>query len=177
MFRKIFIFGCLFVFGANLALAETPPRTSAEEEAGLALLESLVLSFSSMAEKGTGGYEIVNDVIQNLMSDLKKAEEEKKVDPVFFGRYHRMLVIIKLAIIDTPYDPEGILDVFIVRELKDFVNDVTGVGADLPPPEHRGVGAIAGAVAEEVLNLHIYLENKGKRASLIEYYQSLLKEK
>ena len=28
-------------------------------------------------------------------------------------------------------------------------------------------GIIAGAIAEEVLNLHIYLENKGKRASLI----------
>ncbi|MGB3861470.1 MAG: hypothetical protein WBE11_13300 [Candidatus Aminicenantaceae bacterium] len=53
----------------------------------------------------------------------------------------------------------------------------SGMEADLPPPEHRGVGAIAGAVAEEVLNLHIYLENKEKRASLIEYYQSLLKEK
>jgi hypothetical protein len=53
----------------------------------------------------------------------------------------------------------------------------SGMEAGLPPPEHRGVGAIAGAVAEEVLNLHIYLENKEKRASLIEYYQSLLKEK
>ena len=176
MYRKLFIFGCLFIFGTNLVLADTPLGASAEEEAGFVLLESLVLSFSTMAEEGTGGYEKVNNVIQKLMADLKKADKEKKVDPVFFGRYHRMLVIMKLTIIDTPYDPEGILDVFIVRELKKFIDDVTGVGADLPPPEHRGIGAIAGAIAEEVLNLHIYLENKKKRANLIEYYQSLLKK-
>lgn len=176
MIRKIVITGFLFVLGANLTAAEIPLKTAAEEEAGFALLESLVLSFATMAAKGTGGYEEVNSVIQNLMSELKKAKADKKVDSVFFGRYHRMLVIMKITIIDTSYDPEGILDRFIIRELKGFIDDVTGVKTELPPSEHRGIGAIAGAIAEEVLNLHIYLENKKKRAGLIEYYQSLLKK-
>lgn len=104
------------------------------------------------------------------MAELKKARAEKQIDSVFFKRYKRILVILKLTILDTTYDTEGILDSLIAKELKEFIVDVTGADEQLPPPEHRGIGAVAGALFEEVLNLYIYLDGKKDREKLREKY-------
>lgn len=139
-----------------------------ENPSGTELLDSLVLSFKELASSGKGGYEAVNQVLQNSMSGLKKAKEQGRIDAVFYMRYKRMLTIMKLAIIDTPYDPEGILDDFILKELNSFDEDVTGIKSER---EHRGIGAIAGAIAEEILNLHIYLDGLKNRDKLIQKYK------
>jgi hypothetical protein len=177
MLRKLFVVGLLCIFALNLAAADMARDAVADEDAGYALLESLVLVFADMAEKGTGGYEKVNNAAQNLMADLKKAKDQEKVDSVFYARYHRILLIIKLTIIDKPYDPEGILDPFIAAQLNEFIDDVTGIEATLQPQEKRGIGAVAGAIAEEVLNLHIYLDGSKDKDELIKKYQFWLKQK
>jgi hypothetical protein len=96
---------------------------------------------------------------------------------MFFRRYKRILVVLKLAIVDEPYDPERILNSFIVKELKSFHEDVFGTETEFPPPEHRGVGAIAGAIAQEVLNLHVYLDGQKKMEKLKEQYFEFTKPK
>jgi len=133
---------------------------TATAEEGLALLDSLRGGFREMAEKGTGGYEIVNNLIQKKMGELKKAEAEKKLDPVFLKRYKRILVVIKLTIMETSYDPEGILESLILDEQKKFIKDVTGVDKELPVFAQRGIGAISGALSEELSNLYSYLDSK-----------------
>ena len=139
-----------------------------ENPSGTELLDSLVLSFKELANSGKGGYEAVNKVLQNSMAGLKKAGEQGRIDAVFYMRYKRMLTIMKLAVIDTSYDPEGILDDFILRELSDFDEDVTGLKSER---ENRGIGALAGAIAEEILNLHIYLDGLKNRDKLVDKYR------
>jgi len=153
-----------------MAAPEMNNSRMADNNTGYALLKSLVLAFSEMAQTGEGGYELVNRILQEKMAELKKAKSEGHVDPVFYRRYKRILVVLKLAIIDEPYDPEKILNSFIVTELKSFHEDVFGTETEFPPPEHRGIGAIAGAIAQEVLNLHIYLDGLKKMEKLKSQY-------
>jgi hypothetical protein len=167
MIRKAIAFVFLFVFSLNLWTTE---GTSKNNKAGFALLDSLVTTFSDMAAKGTGGAEVVNARIQPIMAELKKAKAQKQIDSVFFNRFRRILMIIKLTIIDTSYDPEGILESLIVSELNEFINDVCGMDEQHPSPENRSIGTIAGALSEEILNLYIYLDNQKNREQLRKKY-------
>lgn len=162
----IFCMMIVFVF-PNLMLS-IDESIVADESAGVRLLDRLVMGFKTMAEAGAGGYDHVNTFLQDAMAGLKKAKEDNQVDAVFYMRYKRLLTTMKLAVIDTPYDPEGILDDFILREINTFIESVTGIRSER---EHRGIGAIAGAIAEEILNLHIYLDSKSDRAVLIKKYR------
>lgn len=158
----------LFSFLASSGWSSTKSIPEKESSAGARLLDSLVSSFKEMAVSGKGGYEEVNEVLQKSMAGLKKARELDQVDAVFFKRYKRMLTIMKLAIIDTPYDPEGILDDFILREINAFDEDITGLKSER---NDRGIGVVAEAIAEEILNLHIYLDGLKKRDQLIKKYK------
>ena len=158
MIRKTLACSFIVLLSWGVAAPETDNPGMSDSQTGYALLESLIMAFGEMAQAGDGGYELVNGILQKKMAELKKAKTEGEVDPVFFQRYKRILVILKLAIIDEPYDPERILNSFIVKELKSFHEDVFGIETEFPPPEHRGIGAIAVAIAQEVLNLHIYLD-------------------
>jgi hypothetical protein len=142
-------------------------------EAGYSLIDTLIGAFQNMAEAGIGGYEAINSGLQELMGDLKKAREQKKVDMVFYNRYKRMLVVMKLAIIDKEYDRESILGELISGQLQKFVFDVSGKKVDLSTLKTKsvGIGVIAAAVADELLNLHQYLDGKKYRQDLLKSYQ------
>ena len=105
MIRKTLFCSFIVFLSWSMASPEIENHGMADSQAGYALLESLVKGFSEMAQTGEGGYELVNSVLQKRMAKLKKAKSEGDVDPVFFRRYKRILVILKLAIIDDPYDP------------------------------------------------------------------------
>jgi len=136
---------------------------SAADEAGYALLDKYILSFKQMAEEGTGGIEKVENALEGMMAEAKKDKAQGLIDPVFFNRYRRLLMITKLAIIE---DPEGILSPLIEREISEFIEDITGEKLNMGGK--GGIGAMAGALAEEVINLHMYLDNKKNREKLME---------
>jgi hypothetical protein len=161
----VMVFLGLTIFGGRIFAG---PKDS--NEAGFALLEELVGSFAEMAETGSGGYETVNSALQTRMAQLNTAWEQNRIDGIFYRRYRRLLVAIKLVIMNPDYDKEGILDEHITDFLTEFVRDVTGRAQQLPPKENRGLGAIAGAVAEEILNLHFYLEGYKNRDQVLEKY-------
>jgi len=118
-----------------------------------------------MAEHGTGGREMVNTTIEKLMAEAKKAKEEGKIDPVFFRRYNRILMVMKLTITE---DPEGILSSLIEKEVGGFVEDVCGEKVDI---EGKGsIGKIAAAITEEIINLHLYLDNRKNRDKIMNEY-------
>ncbi len=48
--------------------------------------------------------------------------------------------------------------------------NVTGADATIPPPEQRGIGAIAGTIAEEIINLHLYLDSRLEREKVMKKY-------
>ncbi len=178
MFKKIAAVFFMVIFSSALWAKEVKTASTVKDEAGYVLLDKIISGFKTMAEKGSGGYESVNALLQGAMAEAKAARAQGKIDAPFFNRYHRVLVIAKLAIVDIPYDKEGILDEFIFREINSFIEDVTGErrtidkGIDLAAAgeNKRGIGFIAGAMAEELVNLHIYLDGQKNRPEILKKF-------
>lgn len=170
MFKKATIIVCALFLCVSISQAEMAGN-GGEDEAAYALLDKLVLAFKNMAEKGTGGTEVVNNALNEIMATAKKAKAQGQLDPVFSRRFRRILVILRLAIVE---DEEGILEPLIKREIEDFVKDIYGeiaVDVDKKGKPAIGIGRIAGAVAEEILNLKIYLNTKEEKMKLMEEYK------
>ena len=136
------------------------------EEVGKTLIYYIISGFKAMVVAGSGGYNVVNVLLQKSMIMLREAKEKNKVDSVFYRRYNRILEVLKLTIMDAKFDKEDILGDHISRVIRNFMYDITGEFKDIDKYK-RGVGLIAAAVSEELLNLHIYLDTKGERKALI----------
>jgi hypothetical protein len=148
---------CVLLFLACVGLMP------AQDKTGKDLLDGLVAQFQQMKEKGSGGFAVVDGVLQDLMATAKKARAKKMIDPPFFRRYIRMLQILKLAIVSSEYDREGILNSLIQGEIDHFVADINGVE---PASKGAGIPQLADAVSEEIINLNMVLDCQGKREEL-----------
>jgi hypothetical protein len=172
MLKKIVLVFCVVIFSSALWAKDSAIVPSSKDEAGYLLLDKIITGFKTMAEKGSGGYESVNNLLEEAMAEAKAARAQEKIDAPFFSRYRRLLVVAKLAIVDIPYDKEGILDEFIVREINSFINDITGERGTLEASgeNKRGIGSIAAAMAEEIINLHIYLDGQKNRPEILKKF-------
>jgi len=153
MIRKTCLLIFLTIFCLNLY--------GVDKQAGYSLLDKVISTFKGMAEKGTGGREKVIPALEEMMVDAKKAKEQEQIDPVFFNRYNRLLMIMKLVLVE---DKEGILRPVIEREVGDFVWDVEGIKLD--GSEKKTIGFVSQAIADELVNLHLYLDNIEKKMEL-----------
>jgi len=172
MLKKIALVFLIGIFFSSLWANEDVSVPAATDEVGYVLLDKIIIGFQKMASEGSGGYEFVDNLLQESMAEAKVARAQGKIDAPFFKRYTRMLLVAKLAIINTPYDREGILDEFITREINSYIEDVTGELGSLKTEgeNKRGIGAIAGAMAEEILNLHIYLDGLKNKPELLKKF-------
>lgn len=141
----------------------------AQDRSGRDLLDGLVAQFQQMKEKGSGGFATVDGFLQDLMAAAKSARTSKKIDPPFFRRYARMLQILKLAIVSSDYDREGVLASIVQAEIDRFVADVSGIE---PAKPGAGIAQVADAVSEEIINLYMTLDCTGKREELRRRFDS-----
>jgi hypothetical protein len=145
--------------GLGLAAMEDGP--AAPKKGGYALIDMYIRSFQAMAAQGTTveGFE---SSLQAVASEAKKAKDAGEVDQVFHCRFARVLALTKLII---KPDPASILMPVIDREIADFLKDVMGedVAARTGPV---AVGQVANAIAEELINLQIYLDTLDKREAM-----------
>jgi hypothetical protein len=132
-----------------------------DKQAGYSLLDKVISTFKGMAEKGTGGKEVVIPALEMMMADAKKARDQEQIDPVFFNRYNRLLMVMKLFLLE---DEEGILGPVIEREVREFVWDVEGIKMEVSGK--KAVGYVSQAIADELVNLHLYLDNIEKKKEL-----------
>lgn len=144
-------------------LAEEPGDAAEQKEVGYALLEGIARTFHDLAVDGSKGETIarIERFLIDSMAEARKAKEKKQVDPVFFARYSRLLAIIKLSMAP---DPGGILVPIIDQEFKRFVNEV--LGEEYKGSGPQAIGQVAGAIAEETINLHLHLDNVEAKAKL-----------
>ncbi|OGD19728.1 MAG: hypothetical protein A2Y69_06830 [Candidatus Aminicenantes bacterium RBG_13_59_9] len=160
------------------AAASTQPTSEqaaqkAAQTAGIkvavSLLDKLTGTFKEMAETGTGDRAVLEKAMQEIITEARQARAQKQVDAVFFFKFNRLITIIQLAIVE---DPKGILAPLVDREVGDFIEEVTGERIVLPSKGGKGVGIglIAGALADEILNLRIYLETLPRREALIQEF-------
>jgi hypothetical protein len=150
---------CLSAF--SLAAFEGSPVPVAK--AGYVLLDQYVKSFQEMAARGSSAGDLESR-LKAMAADAKKAKDAGEINLVFYSRYARLLALTKLLV--TP-DQGSILIPVIDREVIDFLHDITGEDpiaykAGGPP----AIGQVANALAEEIVNLQIYLDTLDKRVSI-----------
>jgi hypothetical protein len=174
MVRRFFITGIvlLFVFFGTTAADQAQPIGTEEDKIAYELLDRYVSMFQEMAEKGTGGKDKVERALQGMMQDVKKVLTEKHLDPVFFHRFTRLLMVTKLTIVE---DQQGVFAHLIDQEVGAFVKDMKGVEAEVTGKE--AIGVVADAMAQAVLELHIYLDTKKDRLKLMEEWDKRLKSR
>lgn len=157
MAKKIWVLGFLGLFSLNLAAMENPlnPR----EKTGYTLLDLFITSFRDMVTRGSGD---LDPTLLKVASELRKARETDEIDAVFYARLSRVLALTKLVIVP---DPGRILGYVIDREMLFFVHDITGEELNREGGP-AAINQVANAIAEEILNLQIYLDTKDKREAL-----------
>lgn len=149
---------CLGLIGVILlafpVLSAETSGIPVDKTAGYALIDGIGQTFHDMAVSGTGGVAIVNKSVEKFMADARKAKEQNQIDAVFYARYARILAIIKIAVAP---DPQGILVPMFDDELRRFVREV--LGEDYKGSGPQAIGQVANAIADELINLHLYLDN------------------
>lgn len=156
---------CLIVLAAVAmpVWAEDPVLPAIDKKAGSALLDSIARLFRDMAAQGAGTkderLQRIEQFLIQSMQEAKKAREQNQIDPVFYARYQRLLGIIKMTMAP---DPGGILVPILDQELKRFVSEV--LGEDYKGP--GAIGQVANAIADEIINLQLHLDNFETKAKL-----------
>jgi hypothetical protein len=158
---KRFGTGLLVISLLAVGLSAREGETAAVKKAGYALLDTYIKSFQEMATQGTTG-EGLEKNLQAIAAEAKKAKEAGEVDLVFFSRFARVLALTKLIV---KPDPGNILMPIIDREIADFLKDVTGEDVEARTGA-AAVGKVANALAEELINLQIYLDTLDKRNAM-----------
>jgi hypothetical protein len=148
---------CLSAF--SMAALEVSPAPVAK--AGYVLLDQYIKSFQEMATHGSGS-DVLETNLQKMAADTKTAKEKGEIDQVFYAHFSRILAMTKLFV---KPDPGNILKPVIDREAANFIRDVTGedpvtTGGEL------AIGQVANALAEEIVNLQIYLDTLDKRVGI-----------
>jgi hypothetical protein len=97
-------------------------------------------------------YQHFMEVSDKWIARAKKAKNNGHIDDVFFERYKRLAIVLKLISIP---DKQGILTDLIIEEINKF-----GVDPLEKNFEFRGLGSVAGKLTEEILSLKAYLDEK-----------------
>jgi hypothetical protein len=123
----------------------------AADKAGYVLLDKMVTQFDRMAHASPGLGAEISSALDEMMALAKKAQAEKRIDETFFRRYTRVLMVMRLVIMD---DPQGILVPLAEQQFSAFVKDTTGASGEGKP----AVAELAKAIAQELDNLKSYLD-------------------
>jgi uncharacterized protein YheU (UPF0270 family) len=148
---------CILSF--NLVAVEG--GAAAMKKAGYTLLDMYVKSFQEMASRGTNSGELETN-LQAMATEAKKAKEAGEINLVFYAHYARILALTKLIV--NP-DPGNLLMPVIDREIADFLKNVTGEDV-IARTGSIAIGQVANALAEELINLQIYLDTLEKREAM-----------
>lgn len=178
MTRKAIVV-CILIFLFLFCLHLTPSfgsDTSAEESAGHALLDSLVVAFKELAEQRNAVMERTNTALGEMAREAQRANAQGQIDTVFFKRFQRILMVIKCVISPIVKDEEGwFIKSLYFGAINKFIEDVEDEPFDIEKSGHSAaINKFTQAVSQEIVDLRIYLDNKEKREKLIKEYQELL---
>lgn len=155
------LIGLLAVVVLALGLFAAEDAPAAPKKAGYELIDMYIRGFQAMATQGTTA-EGLESNLRAVATATFNAKEAATIDQVFFSRFARILALTKLVIAP---DPGNLLRPVIDREVADLIMDVTGeaVSAGAGPV---AVGRVANAIAEELVNLQLYLDTLEKRQAV-----------
>jgi hypothetical protein len=107
-----------------------------------------------------------------MMRDAKEARAQNQIDDVFFKRFHRILLVLKIIITPVENDGAGIMKPLYFGELNRFIEDIEGKKYDVQKAGSReAIDKFSQAISHEIIDLRLYLDTKEKRERLIEEYE------
>ncbi|MFC2157070.1 hypothetical protein ACFLT9_04465 [Acidobacteriota bacterium] len=168
MTKKIMILLCLLVFCTGLFPLDSV-SSAAEEKAGLALLDSLYVTFKDLAEKKNSVMDKTQRALVDIMKETQSARAQGQIDQSFFNRFHRIIQV--LYMLTSPPDDGGILAPLYFGEINRFIEDVEGIKIDVQTAgSNVAINTFSKAVSHEVVNLRLYLESREDREKLMGQY-------
>lgn len=147
----------------------------AEENAGYALLDTVFVTFKELAEMREPVMEKTNKALANMMKEAKNAKAQNQIDDVFFKRFHRILMVLKIVITPMEKGEGGIMEPLYFGEINQFIEDIEGEKFDVKKAVgHEAINKLSQAISHEIIELRLYLDTKEKREKLIAEYEELV---
>jgi len=107
-----------------------------------------------------------------MMNDAKNAKARNQIDDVFFKRFHRILLVLKIVITPVERDESDIMGPLHFREINQFIEDIEGIKYDVKEAgSSEAIDMFSKAISHEIINLRLYLDTKEKREKLIAEYE------
>lgn len=160
MIKKIFVVIALAAL-ASPVLAEDPAPPAIDKKVGHGLLDSFTNFFHEMAVSGSGGFEKIRAAAEKFTTEARQAKEKNQIDAVFYNRYRRILSVMYLTMIPLS---AGIIEDVQNQEFAHFIKDV--LGEEYRSVKEHSIGQLAYAISEEILNLHLYLDDSEAKDKL-----------
>lgn len=174
MMKKMTIL-VLIVFAIILFCVNLKPvclSDPAEENAGYALLDTVFVTFKELAEMREPVMEKTQKALTGMMKDAKNARAQNQIDDVFFKRFHRILLVLKIVITPVEKDGAGIMAPLYFGEINQFIEDIEGEKYDVQKADsHEAINKLSQAISHEIIELRLYLDTKEKREKLIQEYE------
>ena len=162
----------LFFMSVGVNLGAFCLSEPVEENAGYALLDTVFVTFKELASLREPIMEKTNKALETMMKDAKDARKQNQIDDVFFKRFHRILLVLKIVITPVEKDSAGIMAPFYFGEINEFIEDIDGEKYDVQKPGgHEAINRLSQAISHEIIDLRLYLDTKEKREKLIEEYE------
>jgi hypothetical protein len=160
----------LLLFCPLLKASVNPDPT--EENAGYALLDTVFVTFKELAEMREPVMEKTNRALAAMMKDARNAKAQNQIDEVFFKRFHRILMVLKIIITPVEKDDSNIMGLLYFGELNRFIEDIEGIKYDVQKAgSSEAIDMFSKAISHEIIDLRLYLETKEKRERLIAEYE------
>lgn len=161
----LFFLFCPFLKAAGIS---GPP----EESAGYALLDTVFITFKELAEMREPVMEKTSKALADMMKEAKNARAQNQIDDVFFKRFHRILLVLKIVITPAEEDDAGIMTPLYFGEINRFIEDIEREKYDVQKVGgHEAINKLSQAISHEIIDLRLYLDTKGKREKLIQDYE------
>ena len=146
-----------------------------EENAGYVLLDTVFVTFKELAEMREPVMEKTNKALTDMMKEAKNAKAQNQIDDVFFKRFSRILLVLKIIITPVEKDEANIMGLLYFGELNQFIEDIEGIKYDVQKAgSSEAIDMFSKAISHEIIELRLYLDTKEKREKLIAEYEELV---
>ncbi len=157
MAKRIFILVLLLIMSISL---------TAQDKDGKVLIDKLNLMFKNAAESAKVSEAEYAAGLEGLYAEAIKERDQNQIDPLFFKRYHRVLVVLRLIVMP---GKKGVLSPVFDKELVGFVEDINGVKIEIA--DKAAIGGVVTAVTNEIMNLYLYPDSLKARAKLLKEFE------
>jgi hypothetical protein len=157
MLKKLSVITVVILLSLNLAAQDTD---------GKALIDKLNAMFKNMAEKPNVSETETASGLESLLAEAKKERDQKQIDPAFFKRYCRVLMILRLMVMP---GKQGVLFPVFQKEFGSFAEDIDGVQIDISKKE--AISDVVTAVVNEIMDLYLYSDHIKARAKLLKEFE------